>query len=426
MVVIVALKVTVFLLSIWTITAETVHSKESVLIRKARETYKGLTKIVDHAYCDSSLSDEEKVTKKTLREIHSYAELKFDPQGNLPESFTICSSIMTPSCANKFWPTFFTILDNNMAQFFAPAIRHKEMTSLLIIYYHEERSKFVTGEIPPLFPNRWIKSCLAINTTSRFITWVFEGVLILNTATDELSNSTRPPKDIGKKLVLGARSYGGSWRAYNTKVTGVNIFSSSLSVERMQRMTAEGICFEKGDYLAWEDMEWVLHGQARIGIIDHEVTCKRKSYTNLFYARFQDWETCMRHCKKLGSRVPSVSNFHDWLKLQKSLKEAKVLNTMYFWLPISDRRKEGEWRDFYTGDVIQNYTHPWIRSEPNGGNEQNCADLEENGWADAYCSDPNRACVCTQDPEIHLELKGYMPNTMIDRYYKLTSDYQDR
>ena len=191
-------------------------------------------------------------------------------------------------------------------------------------------------------------------------------------------------------------------------------------------MTAEGICFEKGDYLAWEDMEWVLHGQARIGIIDHEVTCKRKSYTNLFYARFQDWETCMRHCKKLGSRVPSVSNFHDWLKLQKSLKEAKVLNTMYFWLPISDRRKEGEWRDFYTGDVIQNYTHPWIRSEANGGNEQNCVDLEENGWADAYCSDPNRACVCTQDPEIHLDLKGYMPNTMIDRYYKLTSDYQDK
>ena len=48
-----------FLLSIWT---KTVHSKESALIREARETKMGFTKIVNHA-CDSSLSDEDKMTK---------------------------------------------------------------------------------------------------------------------------------------------------------------------------------------------------------------------------------------------------------------------------------------------------------------------------------------------------------------------------
>ena len=134
-------------------------------------------------------------------------------------------------------------------------------------------------------------------------------------------------------------------------------------------MTEEGSCCEKGDYLAWEDMEWILHGQTRIETVDHEATCKKKYYTNLFYTSFEDWEACMIHCKKLGSRVPSVSNLPDWLKLQESLKEDlydKGLNTMDLWLPVSDRRREGEWRDFYTGNVIQNYTHPWTGSGPNG------------------------------------------------------------
>ena len=96
LVVIAALKAVVFVFPIWTIAAETVHSKENALIRKARESQMGITRIVNHAYCDSCLSDEDKVTKKTVNEIHTYAELKSDPQGNLPDSFTICSSLLTP------------------------------------------------------------------------------------------------------------------------------------------------------------------------------------------------------------------------------------------------------------------------------------------------------------------------------------------
>ena len=208
-----------------------------------------------------------KMAKKTLKEIHTYAELNFDPKGNLPDLFTICSSLMTPSCPSYWWPSFFTILDNDKAQFFAPVKGHKDMTSLLKIYF-QEGSKSVVGKIPPLFPNQWIKSCLSINTTSGFITWVVEGVVILNTTSDELSNSTSRPKDLSKKLVLGAKSFGGFWGASNSKVTNVNIFSYPLSVERMKRMTEEGSCVEKGDYLAWEDMEWVLHGRARIETVD--------------------------------------------------------------------------------------------------------------------------------------------------------------
>ena len=47
------------------------------------------TNVVNHAYCEASLSAEDKMNKKTLEEVHTYAELKHDPRASLPDSFTI-------------------------------------------------------------------------------------------------------------------------------------------------------------------------------------------------------------------------------------------------------------------------------------------------------------------------------------------------
>ena len=58
--------VAVFLFPVWIIAADPVHSKESALIRETRETEMRLTRIVNHAFCDSSLSDEDKVSKKNI------------------------------------------------------------------------------------------------------------------------------------------------------------------------------------------------------------------------------------------------------------------------------------------------------------------------------------------------------------------------
>ena len=66
------------------------------------------TNVVNHAYCDSSLSEEDKTSKKTLEEVHTYAELKHDPRASLPDTFTICSAIMTTQCQNPLWPIYFT------------------------------------------------------------------------------------------------------------------------------------------------------------------------------------------------------------------------------------------------------------------------------------------------------------------------------
>ena len=191
----------------------------------------------------------------------------------------------------------------------------------------------------------------------------------------ELNKAGSQPKNLSNKLVLGARSNGASWRASTQRVTNLNIFSSTLSKEKMKTMTRGGDCMEKGDYLAWGDMEWTLHGQARKETTEKEKIYEEEPLVDIYNTPFPDgMDSCMRHCQKVGSRVPSVVTYEDWNKLQTFLKKMffdKGLYTMEMWLPITDRETEGVWKDFYSGEVVQNFTLPWVGSKPNGGEGEN-------------------------------------------------------
>ena len=85
-------------------------------------------------------------------------------------------------------------------------------------------------------------------------------------------------------------------------------------------MTSDTNCVENGDYLAWEDMEWVLHGEAKLETVEKEKSCGATSLLNFYKALFQA-KTCMHHCQNLGTRVPSVGTFDEWSSLQAFLKE---------------------------------------------------------------------------------------------------------
>ena len=122
-------------------------------------------------------------------------------------------------------------------------------------------------------------------------------------------------------------------------------------------MTEGGSCVEEGDYLAWGQMKWILHGQARIETVNQEEPCKGDAYVDLYYTKFPDMDVCMHHCENLGTRVPSVASFQDWTKLKMSLYD-KGVNALRLWLPVDDRMAEGEWRDFYTDKLMENYTPP--------------------------------------------------------------------
>ena len=270
---------------------------------------KASTNIVSHAFCESSLSDVDKTAKKTLKEVHTFAELKHDPRASLPDSFTICSEIMTTKCQNFVWPTYFTLLDNNRTQLISPGRSYGSMESLLFIFYFQGLSEPGKDTLPPLFPNKWSRSCVTVNTTSGFIQWVVEATLVLNTTSQEVKESKNKPKDLSNKLVLGARSYG-VWTAATHKVTNLNIFSSALTVEEMKTMTGGEGCMKEGDYLAWQDMEWILHGQARQETVDTEEPCKGEPYVDLYCTRFPGWDACIMYAPL--SEFGHKSSFSDF------------------------------------------------------------------------------------------------------------------
>ena len=406
-------------------------SDETSVLQKNRATTKTITSVVNHAFCESSLSEEVKVRgKKTLEEVHTYAELKHDPRASLPHSFSICSSIMrTTCCPTCPWPSFFAILD--LSQFLAACRNQGSLgNSKFQMIYPGGSTETVIGKVPPFFPNQWTKSCIAINTMSGLVHWVVEGNLVMNTTSEQVKKSKSQPKDLSGKLILGATLYGGRWFSPSHKVTNLNIFSSVLSIEKMKSITGEEEgCIEEGDYLAWGDMEWILHGHAKIETLDKEEACKGEPNVNLYYTTFQTMDLCMRHCEKLGTKVPSITNSQDWAALQNSLKRIlydKGLNTIELWLPIEDRKTEGEWKDFYTRQPIQNFTQPWAGSGPDGGLEQNCAVLlDGDTWGDATCSSSHRACMCKNKPRSYLELKGRCPGSSIDDFYKPMNNLTD-
>ena len=349
--------------------------------------------VVNHSFCESSLPPEDLEGKNTLEEVHTYAELKNDPHSNLPDSFTICSTIMDTNCQSWGWPMFFNVLDNQNKQLVAPFLTTSLESGLSM--YVSTWSPSIFNKIPPTFPNQWTKSCLAVNSTSGSITWVVEGVLIMSIESEKLKESSKLPKNLSRKLILGAWSHAGKWKLVSNKVTNMNIFSSSLTVEEIKSMTQGKNCAKKGDYLAWEDMEWIMHGKAKIETVNTNEPCEGAHLANLFHAPFPSWDSCMHLCENMDSKAPSVTTLGDWIHLRTFLREKiydKGLKSMQIWLPLTDRENENVWKD-YNGTKIQNYTLPWVGEGPEGGELENCARVfDGNIWGDKSCDFPGYAC----------------------------------
>ena len=125
---------------------------------------------------ESNLPVQDSRSKKKLEEIRAYAELKGDALSSLPESFTLCSTIMVTN-VDDLNPetTFLSLLDDQGSQLMGLWLTHSTTESKVGIDFFQTSPPMVIGAIPPLFPNEWIRGCLAINTTSGLIHWVVEG-----------------------------------------------------------------------------------------------------------------------------------------------------------------------------------------------------------------------------------------------------------
>ena len=136
--------------------------------RGTRATSKTSIDVVSLSFCKLDFPAEDKHGKKTLEEVHTYAELKHDPRASLLDSLTVCSAIMATDCQQPQWAASFNILNKNSGQFLAPSLIQGNLESIFAIGFHEGLlSQMVTGKTPTLFPNQWTRSCMAVNQGGR-------------------------------------------------------------------------------------------------------------------------------------------------------------------------------------------------------------------------------------------------------------------
>ena len=121
---------------------------------------------------------------------------------------------------------------------------------------------------------------------------------------------------------------------------------------------------------------------------------------------------CMKLCDKLGGRSPSVKTKQEWENLLEQLNaispDPSALPAR-IWLSATEgdiggelrkldhwqedvEAEEGVWRDYYSGEQLENYTKPWMTSsgDKENGKAYNCIHFrhtlaETRAWYEWQC-----------------------------------------
>ena len=409
------------------------HEIVSHYTRSANESngHAQFTSVVSMDFCYSCLQENTKGYKKSYKELPVYAVLSNDQKASFGPSFTICSSAIKKGGPDQL---FFTLLGENGDRAIQASLLNRVESATLFLTLGKGIAHLPNISVPLNFPNQWVHSCLAISSLSGQVQWVIDGRIVENTTLEVLKEvSQNIPKNLTGNLILGAGKFASGWFSIGNKVTGLNIFSSILSLDEMVKMTHESRnhCNNKGSYLQWANMQWTLHGKAKLVNVPAMEPCKEESLIKVYYTKFTKMTDCMHHCQKLGGQSPTIVDMTAWQNFQFFMENnlyeqySNVLDG--FWLPITDDEEEGVWKDYYTEEVLQ-YDGPFIGGHPNGGVRENCAiQVSSTLWIDWTCEtrDEDFFCVCGNKEKHFLKLRGLCQYSRIDSLFMPRNTRQD-
>lgn len=380
---------------------------------------------------DFSLDNDNAVDSN---EAYTSATLK---KNDMPPSFTICAAYMIEA-----WPTdstevrMFVLQGKNFGYGYGA---HDSETAFDYGYvsmyaapdYTEYEARFafvhVRAHIPAVYiPLQWTRVCVSLDTDSSRVRLVVEGKMLGEAEYNMEEDDNKPPHLNMQLGVSRARRV-----EFTGSVSSVNIFSSALSLERMVGMTTAGgeECGAPGDYLSWEEEEWTLHSAARMVEVEaSEGPCRRESKMQLFTKDSQD--DCMEHCQKIANgRSPLVVTKKQYKALEMEM--ATIINSetqdntkrfvkskLNVWLaatklsrpshwPETLEVEEGVWRDYYTGEKIEEYKYKYYDTPGVTHNCMAAADIVIGIWRKEWpCDGFDMSCICEYEQQPLLSLRG--------------------
>ena len=186
--------------------------------------------------------------------------------GATPESFTICSAFMIEAWTTDFSASFFFAVVTTQNDIWgyiylnaAPGYTEYEV-SLEPVY-------FVTRSEDIFFPLQWTRVCLSSDSLAKKVSLIVDGKQVGEGTGTGNFRQIQPDNLI---LLLGLSPH--LKEEYTGRVTELNIFNSSLSLEKMKNITTAGgeECGTPGDLISWHEAEWTLHSQAKVIEMDRE------------------------------------------------------------------------------------------------------------------------------------------------------------
>ena len=207
----------------------------------------------------------EKLVRKNIfgaeHLIKEYVTLLNDPNANLPNSFTICSSIFI-----KFRTTavaFFEMYKADGTHWFLLQVGtnkrdYKNPSETITIWYDDPttgshgQEDFEDATIP-IVPHSWYHLCMGLDTESGLLRIVFNGVEVVNEEKEYFKDTTAwKPRSVGGKILQFKGYMTGFWYQHRATFSNLNIFSSLMPINSMvERSSGGDSCSSPGDYLRY-------------------------------------------------------------------------------------------------------------------------------------------------------------------------------
>ena len=275
----------------------------------------------------------------------------------------------------------------------------------------------------PLIPLQWswLHICLAISCTQNHIKAVVNGQKIVDAQLSKPEGAFCPESLFEKVVLFKGFGSPGVWHQVKGRVANLNIYSSLMRLEDMEKRTAGELCAKQdGDYLSWSNSSWELSGSAKWTEVEEEDLCRKDSRIQLFKTeRLADINDCKRLCPKLheqGKMTPFNQELKDRLINIKNVAP-KSPKSIAVWLPII--KENGLWVDIYTRNRVSELE--WSQGFPINDSSRNCLMFVAGGQGHLNfpCQDYfSWFCTCHFHNHPFLRLRGLCKDSHMDLTYQ--------
>ena len=373
----------------------------------------------------------------------SFTHASFERE-DLPQAFTICTAFMTERW--EFYPNahLFLLRNDNEEIWLSVNMYAAPHQTDFTISVADTNLEVSTETL--YYPSQWVRICLSLDSITSALKFVVDGEERFN----NILNFGSTPENLNLEL-----GWDGEGREHIGMTTGLNIFSSALASTMMRNLTSDQSeqCGKSGDFLDWDESsdQWHLHSQTQIRYLDSRFVgpCKRALKIQLYSFIDNHWHgDCMDHCVKLGGFSPTVTSYEGWKSLHQEINSTSLDTSLLppIWLsategdvnlnlgeldhwPEGESAREGVWRDYYSGEELDNYTRPWRSDQKDEilGESNNCIYIDPSSltWREWECFTDKMGCPCKSENPPMIRLRGFCPGTRLehDRFMNLTSPF---